>query len=88
MVAYLCVGHVAEFPPAPELALSGWARQRPLAWAVHEGRWGQRGLPGAEPASLLADTVAAIRPPETAPTAAAPRRQAQLTKPPGSLGLP
>src|SRR6267142_2452235 len=32
VVAYLCVGHVAKFPPAPELVMSGWARQRPLAW--------------------------------------------------------
>src|ERR1700758_2063576 len=24
VVAYLCVGHVAQFPPAPELAMSGW----------------------------------------------------------------
>jgi nicotinate-nucleotide--dimethylbenzimidazole phosphoribosyltransferase len=87
VVAYLCVGHVAEFPPAPELVMSGWARQRPLAWAVHEGRWGRRGLPGAEPASLLADTVAAIRPPDTAAAGAARDRQAQLTKPPGSLGF-
>ena len=87
VVAYLCVGHVAEFPPAPELVMSGWARQRPLAWAVHEGRWGQRGLPGAEPASLLADTVAAIRPPDGAAADAARERQAQLTKPPGSLGF-
>jgi nicotinate-nucleotide--dimethylbenzimidazole phosphoribosyltransferase len=87
VVAYLCVGHVAEFPPAPELAMSGWARQRPLAWAVHEGRWGQRGLPGAEPVSLLTDTVAAIGPPDTAAAGAARERQAQLTKPPGSLGF-
>src|SRR5580700_1797814 len=87
VVAYLCVGHVAKFPPAPELVMSGWARQRPLAWAVHEGRWGQRGLPGAEPASLLADTVAAIRPPDGAAAGAARERQAQLTKPPGSLGF-
>lgn len=87
VVAYLCVGHVSEFPPAPELVLSGWARQRPLAWAVHEGRWGQRGLPGAKPASLLTDTVAAIRPPDGAAEAAARDRQAQLTKPPGSLGV-
>jgi nicotinate-nucleotide--dimethylbenzimidazole phosphoribosyltransferase len=87
VVAYLCVGHVAQFPPAPELVLSGWARQRPLAWAVHEGGWGRRGLPGAEPASLLADTVAAIRPPDGAAEAAARDRQAQLTKPPGSLGF-
>ena len=87
VVAYLCVGHVAEFPPVPELALAGWARQRPLAWAVHEGEWGRRGLPGAEPASLLADTLAAICPPDGAAADAARERQAQLTKPPGSLGF-
>jgi nicotinate-nucleotide--dimethylbenzimidazole phosphoribosyltransferase len=86
VIAYLCVGHVAEFPPAPELVMSGWARQRPLAWAVHEGQWGQRGLPGAEPVSLLADTVAAIQPPDSDAADAARQRQAQLTKPPGSLG--
>ncbi len=87
VVAYLCVGHVAAFPSAPELALAGWARQRPLAWAVHEGAWGRRGLPGAAPASLLAATVAAVRPPDAAAAAAARDRQAQLTKPPGSLGF-
>ena len=87
VVAYLCVGHVTEFPPAPELVLSGWARQRPLAWAVHDGRWGQLSLPGAEPVSLLADTLAAIRPPDRAAADAARERQAQLTKPPGSLGF-
>jgi nicotinate-nucleotide--dimethylbenzimidazole phosphoribosyltransferase len=87
VVAYLCVGHVEKFPPAPELVLSGWARQRPLAWAVHDGRWGQRGLPGAEPATLLADTLAAIGPPDSAAAAAARDRQLQLTKPPGSLGF-
>jgi len=87
VVAYLCVGHVAQFPPAPELVLSGWAQQRPLAWAVHEGHWGRRGLPGGEPASLLDDTIAAIRPPDAAAAAAARERQAQLTKPPGSLGF-
>jgi len=87
VVAYLCVGHVTEFPPAPELALSGWARQRPLAWAVHDGRWGRRGLPGGEPASLLADTLAAIRPPDGAAIAAAKERQERLTKPSGSLGV-
>src|SRR5580700_6200666 len=59
IVAYLCAGHVDAFPPAPELAISGWARQRPLAWAVHDGQWGRRGLPGGSPASLLADTLAA-----------------------------
>jgi len=87
VVAYLCVGHVDEFPPAPELVMSGWARQRPLAWAVHQGRWGRRGLPGAEPASLFVDTVAAIRPLDAAAAEAARERQSQLTKPPFSLGF-
>jgi nicotinate-nucleotide--dimethylbenzimidazole phosphoribosyltransferase len=86
IVAYLCAGHVAEFPPAPELAISGWARQRPLAWAVHDGGWGQRGLPGAGPASLLADTLTAIRPADAGAITQARERQERLTKPSGSLG--
>jgi nicotinate-nucleotide--dimethylbenzimidazole phosphoribosyltransferase len=77
---------VTEFPPAPELAISGWARQRPLAWAVHDGRWGRRGLPGAGPASLLADTLAAIRPADAGAITQARERQERLTKPSGSLG--
>jgi nicotinate-nucleotide--dimethylbenzimidazole phosphoribosyltransferase len=87
IVAYLCVGHVDEFPPAPELAISGWAQQRPLAWAVHDGHWGQRGLPGAAPASLLADTLAAIRPAVAGAITQARERQERLTKPSGSLGV-
>jgi nicotinate-nucleotide--dimethylbenzimidazole phosphoribosyltransferase len=87
VVAYLCLGHVAEFPAAPELALSGWAKQRPLAWAVHDGQWGNRGLPGEEPVSLLADTLAAIGPPDAEAIAAARERQERLTKPSGSLGM-
>jgi nicotinate-nucleotide--dimethylbenzimidazole phosphoribosyltransferase len=86
IVAYLCVGHVDEFPPAPELAISGWARQRPLAWAVHDGRWGRRGLPGGTPASLLADTLAAVRPADAGAIRQARERQERLTKPSGSLG--
>jgi nicotinate-nucleotide--dimethylbenzimidazole phosphoribosyltransferase len=86
IVAYLCVGHVTEFPPAPALARSGWARQRPLAWAVHDEKWGRRGLPGAEPASLLADTLAAIQSPDAEAMGAARERQERLTKPSGSLG--
>jgi nicotinate-nucleotide--dimethylbenzimidazole phosphoribosyltransferase len=86
VVAYLCLGHVAEFPTAPELALSGWARQRPLAWAVHDGAWGNRGLPGEQPVSLLADTLAAIGPPDAEAVSAAAERQERLTKPSGSLG--
>jgi nicotinate-nucleotide--dimethylbenzimidazole phosphoribosyltransferase len=87
VVAYLCVGHVEAFPPAPELVLSGWARRRPLSWAVHEGQWGRRGLPGGPPASLLGDTVAAVRPLDAEAVAQARERQEALTKPSGSLGV-
>jgi nicotinate-nucleotide--dimethylbenzimidazole phosphoribosyltransferase len=45
------------------------------------------GPPAAEPGGLLTETVAAIRPPDAAAAAAARERQAQLTKPPGSLGF-
>jgi nicotinate-nucleotide--dimethylbenzimidazole phosphoribosyltransferase len=86
----LGVGWVSFFDErelAAALVLSGWAQQRPLAWAVHEGHWGQRGLPGGTPASLLDDTIAAIAPPDAEAAAAARDRQAQLTKPPGSLGF-
>jgi nicotinate-nucleotide--dimethylbenzimidazole phosphoribosyltransferase len=86
IVAYLCVGHVDEFPPAPELAITGWARQRPLAWAVHDGRWDRRGLPGGAPASLLSDTLAAVRPADAGAITQARERQERLTKPSGSLG--
>ncbi|OLT11857.1 5,6-dimethylbenzimidazole synthase [Pseudonocardia sp. CNS-139] len=40
VVAYLCVGHVAEFRPEPELATAGWAARRPLRWAVHHDATG------------------------------------------------
>jgi nicotinate-nucleotide--dimethylbenzimidazole phosphoribosyltransferase len=86
VVAYLCVGHVEQFPPAPELALSGWARQRPLAWAVHDGVFGDRRLPGGEPVSLLTETIASITPASGEAMAAARERQTVLTKPLGSLG--
>ena len=86
VVAYLCVGHVEAFPTAPELALSGWARKRPLAWAVHDGTFGDRRLPGGRPVSLLTETVEAITPASTEAMAAAEERQSMLTKPRGSLG--
>ena len=86
VVAYLCVGHVEQFPPAPELVTSGWARRRPLAWAVHDGAFGDRRLPGGETVSLLTETVAAITPASSEAMAAADERQSTLTKPRGSLG--
>lgn len=86
VVAYLCVGHVNAFPPAPELALSGWARRRPLAWAVHHERWGARGLPGGDRMLLVDETVAAIQPIAEDTRALADEHQLRLTKPAGSLG--
>ncbi|MGW7679736.1 5,6-dimethylbenzimidazole synthase [Kribbella sp. NPDC054772] len=42
LVGYLCVGYVDEFAAAPELVRSGWARRRPLTWAMHHEEWGRR----------------------------------------------
>lgn len=87
VVAYLCLGYVDAFPSAPELALTGWADRRPLAWVVHDERWGQRALPGHAPVSLLEDTIAALRPPDASASAEARERQDRLTKPRGALGV-
>ncbi|MDO5711451.1 MAG: nicotinate-nucleotide--dimethylbenzimidazole phosphoribosyltransferase, partial [Micrococcales bacterium] len=70
----------------PELALSGWARRRPLSWAVHHERWGARGLPGGEHMLLVDETVAAIQPVDEPARALADEHQLRLTKPAGSLG--
>ncbi len=86
VVAYLCVGYVSEFGAEPELELSGWARRRPLAWAVHSEQYGRRGLPGLAAADLIDDVRAAIRPLDADAMAAARHRQAMMTKPAGSLG--
>lgn len=87
VVAYLCVGYVVEFPGEPELATAGWAQRRPLSWAVHAERWGERALPGGGAMRLLDETVAAIRPADAAAVAEARDRQARMTKPAGSLGV-
>jgi nicotinate-nucleotide--dimethylbenzimidazole phosphoribosyltransferase len=86
VIAYLCVGYVDEFGPEPELATAGWARRRPVAWAVHAEEFGRRGLPGEGPVDMLADVIAAIAPPDAAAMAAARERQDKMTKPRGSLG--
>ncbi|WP_372492333.1 nicotinate-nucleotide--dimethylbenzimidazole phosphoribosyltransferase [Actinomadura litoris] len=87
IIAYLCVGRVAAFPPAPMLALTGWARRRPLAWAVHDEEYGRRALPGEDIVNPIEQTVAAIRPLDEAAMRDARDHQARLTKPPGSLGV-
>ncbi len=86
LVAYLCVGHVDAFPDEPELATAGWARRRPLRWAVHHDTYGRRGMPGEEPMDLLAETVAAITPADAAARSAAVERLDRMTKPRGALG--
>ena len=86
VIAYLCVGYVEEFAPEPELAAAGWARRRPLSWAVHAGEFGRRGMPGEEPVDPLAGVLAAIAPPDAEAMAAARERQDRMTKPRGSLG--
>ncbi|HEY0692920.1 MAG TPA: 5,6-dimethylbenzimidazole synthase [Kribbella sp.] len=62
LVGYLCVGHVTEFAATPELVRAGWAVRRPLSWAVHQESWGQRGLPGEEPALAIAEAASAQQP--------------------------
>ena len=86
VVAYLCVGYVTSFAAEPELQSSGWARRRPVSWAVHAEEFGHRGLPGEEPVDPLADLIAAITPPDAEAMAAAAERQDRMTKPRGSLG--
>ncbi len=87
VIAYLCLGYVTGFAPEPELATAGWARRRPVSWAVHAEEFGRRGLPGEEPVDPLADVIAAIAPPDEAAMAAARARQDRMTKPRGSLGV-
>jgi nicotinate-nucleotide--dimethylbenzimidazole phosphoribosyltransferase len=87
VTAYLCAGYVREFGPQPELALAGWARRRPLSWAVHAGEYGRRGFPGEDPVNVLDDVRSAIRPLDAAAMAAARERQDRMTKPRGSLGV-
>src|SRR5439155_6769163 len=86
VIAYLCVGYVDQFAPEPELAAAGWARRRPLSWAVHAEEFGRRAMPGEEPVDPLADVLAAIAPPDAEAMAAARERQDRMTKPRGSLG--
>jgi 5,6-dimethylbenzimidazole synthase len=38
-VAYLCLGYVRQFPPAPELEQAGWRQRLPLSGLVHLNRW-------------------------------------------------
>lgn len=39
-IAILCVGHVAQFYPAPMLEEEGWDRRHPLSHMLYEDSWG------------------------------------------------
>jgi 5,6-dimethylbenzimidazole synthase len=39
-VAWLCLGPVTHLESVPDLERHGWRERRPLAEAVHHGRWG------------------------------------------------
>jgi 5,6-dimethylbenzimidazole synthase len=39
-VAYLCLGHVSEFLPRPELEIAGWRSRLPLEQLIHGNVWG------------------------------------------------
>lgn len=73
VIAYLTVGWPVELPAEPMLQSVGWRSRLPLQDLVFRDRWEER---------------ADLPPPPVAPTAPIPaiERNAQLTKPPGSLG--
>jgi nicotinate-nucleotide--dimethylbenzimidazole phosphoribosyltransferase len=79
-IAYLCVGYVEEFDPEPELALRGWAKARPLSWAVHRERWEHRMTHPFD------DALAAVNDVDLVAMEEAREHHLRLTKPAGSLG--
>jgi nicotinate-nucleotide--dimethylbenzimidazole phosphoribosyltransferase len=82
IVAYLCLGHVSAFADAPELESAGWARRRPLEWAVHEDIWGHHDGGDALDAAVAACASIDVAEGE----AAARERLTRMTVPPGALG--
>jgi 5,6-dimethylbenzimidazole synthase len=47
-IAYLCLGYVEEFPPAPELQTAGWLPRLPLVGAVRYETWHGSATPAWE----------------------------------------
>ncbi len=93
-VAYLTLGYPVEFAKAPMLSEVGWARRLPLEGLVFEDGWNRpaRAFPQAgvvtEPESPRpSDRVMPPLRTQLAPPAEAIRRNADLTKPVGSLGV-
>ena len=42
VVAYLCVGYVAQFEKQPDLEREGWRQRLPVSRLIHHDRWGNR----------------------------------------------
>ncbi len=82
IVAYLCLGHVSAFADEPELQSAGWARRRPLEWAVHEDVWGRHDGGDALDAAVAACASLDVAEGE----AAARERLTRMTVPSGALG--
>ena len=41
LVAYLCIGYVAEFSPTPDLERAGWLKRLPLSQVAFSEQWGK-----------------------------------------------
>jgi nicotinate-nucleotide--dimethylbenzimidazole phosphoribosyltransferase len=90
-VAFLTLGYAVVFAREPMLSEVGWRKRLPLAELVYEDRWGcapRAGLEGADsrPAAARPGRGLDASAPLTAPEAAL-RRNRDLTKPLGSLGV-
>jgi nicotinate-nucleotide--dimethylbenzimidazole phosphoribosyltransferase len=95
-VAYLTLGYPVSFPDEPLLELTGWSGRRPLAELVHVDRYGSApttppaatGPAATGPAATGPAPLVPSAPPSASlePPVAAQQRQAELTKPRGSLG--
>lgn len=88
-VAYLTLGYPVSFPDEPLLELTGWSARRPLAELLHLDRYGAAAEltlpPTARGADSTNETRSGVQPGSTGPLPAR-QRQAELTKPHGSLG--
>jgi 5,6-dimethylbenzimidazole synthase len=69
-VAYLCVGHVSEFAPKPDLETYGWGRRLPLPELIMSETFSGQGE------TLLKSTVARLHPASAAPASLADQRVA------------
>jgi nicotinate-nucleotide--dimethylbenzimidazole phosphoribosyltransferase len=84
----LSLGHVDRVAAVPSVAQAGWSRGKPLAWAVHQERYGQRGLPSQPPSGILDETLAAIEPLPGGPRDDQLTRLAVLTGQPATVLSP